>query len=126
MNVPHSPSPWRFDPRFEGCKSIGYKTGRNKQSQHHKIATTVGLSNEAEDRANAAIMAAAPELLAATRLLASYGCAESTCSNSVDLATGKRGDELCGVCAAFELLERIERQARVPKRRQVPQPKENA
>jgi len=57
-----TPGPWKTDANA-GCKSIkGGKAGDHKQAQYTEIATTVGLHNEDEDRANAALIAAAPDL----------------------------------------------------------------
>ena len=62
-NARHTPGPWKAILRL-GCKDIGPSSGRSRGIAY-SIAYTGGLSNEAEDRANALVMAAAPDLLLA-------------------------------------------------------------
>ena len=60
----HTPGPWKADTGL-GCKAIkGNKAGDHKQAQYTEIAWTVGLRNEATDRDNARLLAAAPALRA--------------------------------------------------------------
>lgn len=107
-DIPHSRAPWKFS-ETAGCKGIKSRIA----PRHYKaVATTVGLSNEAEDRANAAILEAAPDMLGHLRVLASYGCAGVDQGDPDDIRLcGK-----CGVCEAGKLLQRIERRARVRRR----------
>ena len=64
----HTTGPWKFDPGL-GCKAIkGGKCGAHKQAQYVDIAYTTGLSDDAKDTANARLIAAAPELLAALEI----------------------------------------------------------
>ncbi len=58
----HTPGPWTAQ-RVHGCKQIGPKLGPHRQSHISELACTSGLNDEAEDEANARLMAAAPELL---------------------------------------------------------------
>jgi hypothetical protein len=66
-----TPGPWRYD-RGAGCRSIkGRKVGSHKQAQYlTEVACTPGLRNDAEDLANAQLIAAAPDLLEALRRIA--------------------------------------------------------
>lgn len=106
----HTPLPWKFD-NTSGCKAIkGGKFYQHKQSQYRHLADTSGIGTlretpdaDAEDRANATLMANAPYLWHMTRLLASYGCADE--ANCTAAST-------CGPCSATAMLTRIEKQAR--------------
>lgn len=52
-----TPGPWKAD-KNEGCRSIkAGKHGTHRQAQHQQIACTSGLSDDAEDRANAELIA---------------------------------------------------------------------
>jgi hypothetical protein len=57
MTEKHTAEPWRvkkLPADNVGCRTIqGPKSGTSKQAQHNAIATTVGLSRDAEDEANA-------------------------------------------------------------------------
>jgi hypothetical protein len=68
-DVSHTPGPWYvWLPRGSdaGCRTIRTEKGRTHGGYHGtELATTNGLSDDAEDAANARLMAAAPELLAA-------------------------------------------------------------
>jgi hypothetical protein len=65
--VKHTPGPWKAG-NDSGCRPIkAGKSGRHRQAQYMEIANTVGLSDDAEDRANARLIAAAPDLLAALK-----------------------------------------------------------
>lgn len=55
----HTPGPWTFDDNM-GCRDIRGADGK-------PIASTHGLANDDEDQANARLIAAAPELLAALK-----------------------------------------------------------
>lgn len=62
-----TPGPWKADDNY-GCRAIrGGKSGTHKQAQYYEVACTVGLNNEAEDEANARLIAAAPDLLVACK-----------------------------------------------------------
>lgn len=65
-----TPGPWRAGTNL-GCKTIGAgKSGRHKQAQWaREVAFTSGLAKEAEDRANARLIAAAPDLYAALEMV---------------------------------------------------------
>lgn len=65
----HTPGPWEIltDSELEGCKDIGPPNG-NREG----LVFTAGLSNEQEDLANARLIAAAPDLLAAAELSVRY------------------------------------------------------
>ena len=60
----HTPGPW-FVKRRLGCKGIGPKR-KGHQRGIDEVCDTVGL-NEKEDAANARLIAAAPDLLAACK-----------------------------------------------------------
>lgn len=65
-----TPGPWKVTCNGPGCRTIGGdKRGLNRQAQYKGIAVTVGLSNDKEDRCNARLIAAAPELLTALKAL---------------------------------------------------------
>lgn len=65
----HTPGPWKFDDHL-GCRPIkGGKSGSHRQAQYKEVACTVGLHDDDEDRANARLIAAAPELLKALEAL---------------------------------------------------------
>lgn len=106
----HTPLPWKFD-NTSGCKMIkGGKFHDHRQSQYQELASTSGRGTlrdtpdpDAEDRANAALMAAAPRLWHMTRLLASYSCAESSDDDKPCE---------CGPCDARRLLLEIEQHAK--------------
>lgn len=58
----HTPGPWKLDDQ-PGCRPIkGGKSGKHKQAQYTEVAWTVGLWDDDEDRANARLIAAAPEM----------------------------------------------------------------
>ncbi len=63
-----TPGPWVYD-RHPGCRRIrGNKDGPNSQGHYRiTVADTPGLADDAEDLANARLIAAAPELLEALR-----------------------------------------------------------
>jgi len=55
----HTPTPWKFDDKL-GCRSIkGAKCYSHKQAQYLKVAYTVGLADDAVDRANAQLIVTA-------------------------------------------------------------------
>ena len=60
----HSEGPWTFDTDEQGCKTITDRYGE-------EVATTPGWFDEdnVKDRANAMLIAAAPEMLSATKAL---------------------------------------------------------
>lgn len=63
----HTKGPWKLDGNL-GCKRITakpYARQQHRQAKRMELACTSGLSNEAEDRANGMIMAAAPDLMEA-------------------------------------------------------------
>lgn len=52
-----TPGPWKAD-KNEGCRGIkAGKRGSHRQAQHEQIVYTNGLSDDAEDRANAELIA---------------------------------------------------------------------
>jgi len=68
MSEKYTPGPWKAD-RNLGCKMISAKPfEQHRQAKRMEIACTSGIYSEEEDAANARLMAAAPELLAALRL----------------------------------------------------------
>lgn len=97
----HTPGPWKFD-NTSGCRPIkAGKHGTHKQAQYRHIAHTDGLFDDEEDKANANLIAAAPELLAA--LLAVKACGGASgeycidCSYQIDDAIAKaKGERLLG------------------------------
>ena len=62
----HTPGPWLVTPEL-GCKDIGPEDWEHDRI--YAIAGTYGISPEAEDEANAVLIAAAPELLRAAKAL---------------------------------------------------------
>lgn len=105
----HTKGPWRAS-RHAGCKDIGPKRGRHRQAQHDVLATTTGgmQTNDGarEDMANAALMAAAPQMWALLVKVSDIECSETT----DDVGCGE-----CEVCEAWALLQEIERAAATPK-----------
>ena len=68
MNTTHTPSPWKYDENL-GCRPIkGGKSGISRQAQYKEIAFTTGLNDDDEDRANARLMSAAPDMYEALLL----------------------------------------------------------
>lgn len=59
-----TPGPWKAYANL-GCKRIAGPKHGVRQTHRQTLADTVGLRNEAEDRANAVLMAAARERLPA-------------------------------------------------------------
>ena len=67
MNAQHTPGPWRMDVEAEGvqgCRSIF--------ADEQGICTTDGLYDDAEDLANARLIAAAPDGLALAYAVAEH------------------------------------------------------
>ncbi len=62
----HTPGPW-IAGKDLGCKGIWGPPHPEFPSELQEIATTPGLANEEEDLANARLIAAAPDLLAALK-----------------------------------------------------------
>jgi hypothetical protein len=63
MTFNHTQGQWKADTNL-GCKRISVKSSKaGKQVKRDSIACTDGLANEKEDRANALLMAAAPDML---------------------------------------------------------------
>jgi hypothetical protein len=60
---PFTPGPWRAADNH-GCRQIkAKKSGEHKQGQwYYEVACTPGLSDDDEDKANARLIAAAPDL----------------------------------------------------------------
>lgn len=64
----HTIGPWKADINL-GCKRISAKPfSKQKQAKRYEVATTPGMFNEAEDKANALLIAAAPEMLEALEI----------------------------------------------------------
>ena len=60
METKHTPGPWHvYEAAPEGCREI------RGSARKVALAVTVGLADDAKDAANARLIAAAPELLAA-------------------------------------------------------------
>jgi hypothetical protein len=70
-----TPGPWRYkDDGVGGCRNITAKPGnpRHRQVKRTEVATTVGLYDDEQDKANAYGMAAVPQLVEAALLLVQY------------------------------------------------------
>ncbi len=65
---PFTPGPWHAGDNH-GCRQIkAKKSGEHKQGQwYYEVACTPGLSDDDEDKANARLIAAAPDLYEALR-----------------------------------------------------------
>lgn len=73
----YTPGPWKFDDVL-GCREIkGDKYPPHRQGQYRPIASTHGLANDDEDRANARLISAAPDLLEALEWIVEDGASDS-------------------------------------------------
>ncbi len=69
--MPHTPGPWKIKENNLGCKEIIHLHHKEEEVLFTiiEIGYTNGVFNEAEDLANARLIAAAPDLLAIARAL---------------------------------------------------------
>ncbi len=84
MSAGFNPAPWTASENH-GCKSI---YGSRLSDATSQIAYTVGLYDDDEDRANANLIAAAPDLYAALELAVSYGWQDDRALAALAKATG--------------------------------------
>ena len=97
MSQSHTPGPWRQDTMSGTTVWGGDKTHGNA------VAVCQGFERE-ENRANAALIAAAPDLLDAARCAIAYDAAIQSCANDPDRMSSfctAEGDSLDALYAAW-------------------------